>query len=55
MFIQLKLTIRISSIEIWSDKNKISTEGPPHNVLHQFLNWKYEFTSQTHHTAYLFA
>ncbi|KAG5194462.1 hypothetical protein JEQ12_013259, partial [Ovis aries] len=55
MFIQLKLTIRISSIEIWSDKNKISTEGPPHNVLYQFLNWKYEFTSQTHHTAYLFA
>ncbi|KAI4557032.1 hypothetical protein MJG53_018986 [Ovis ammon polii x Ovis aries] len=55
MFIQLKLTIRISSIDIWSDKNKISTEGPPHNVLYQFLNWKYEFTSQTHHTAYLFA
>ncbi|XP_068826609.1 disintegrin and metalloproteinase domain-containing protein 5-like [Capricornis sumatraensis] len=55
MFIQLKLTIRISSIEIWSDKNKISTEGPPHNVLYQFLNWKYEFTSQIHHTAYLFA
>ncbi|XP_070637558.1 disintegrin and metalloproteinase domain-containing protein 5-like isoform X2 [Bos indicus] len=55
MFIQLKLTVRISSIEVWSDKNKISIEGPPHSVLYKFLTWKYEFTSQPHHIAYLFA
>ncbi|XP_065803171.1 disintegrin and metalloproteinase domain-containing protein 5-like isoform X5 [Muntiacus reevesi] len=55
MFIQLKLTVRISSIEIWSDKNKISTEGPPYNVLYKFLDWKYKFVSRPHHIAYLFA
>ncbi|XP_059857504.1 disintegrin and metalloproteinase domain-containing protein 5-like isoform X2 [Delphinus delphis] len=55
MLTQLKLTVRISSIEIWSNKNKISTTRHPNHILYKFLEWKTEFLSQPHHTAYLFA
>ncbi|XP_059941954.1 disintegrin and metalloproteinase domain-containing protein 5-like isoform X8 [Mesoplodon densirostris] len=55
MLTQLKLTVRISSIEIWSNKNKISTTRHPNHILYRLLEWKYEFLSQPHHTAYLFA
>ncbi|XP_025778052.1 disintegrin and metalloproteinase domain-containing protein 5-like [Puma concolor] len=52
---QLKLTVVISSIEIWSNKNKISTTGNPNIILSRFLEWKYKHVSQPHQTAYLFA
>uniref|UniRef100_F1RZL6 Disintegrin and metalloproteinase domain-containing protein 5-like n=1 Tax=Sus scrofa TaxID=9823 RepID=F1RZL6_PIG len=55
MLTQLKLTVRISAIDIWSNKNKISTAGSPDYVLYKFLEWKYRFLFQPHHTAYLLA
>nr|XP_010956526.2 disintegrin and metalloproteinase domain-containing protein 5-like [Camelus bactrianus] len=55
MLTQLKLTVRISAIEIWSKKNKISTIGNPNYILYKFLEWKYKSVTRPHHTAYLFA
>ncbi|XP_070109117.1 disintegrin and metalloproteinase domain-containing protein 5 isoform X6 [Equus caballus] len=55
MLTQLKMTVVISSIEIWSNKNKISTTGTPNNILSRFLNWKSTHLFQPYHTAYLFA
>lgn len=55
MLTQLKLTVVISSIEIWSNKNKISTMGNPNNVLFRFLEWKSKRFFQPYHTAYLLA
>ncbi|XP_046504765.1 disintegrin and metalloproteinase domain-containing protein 18-like [Equus quagga] len=55
MLTQLKTTVVISSIEIWSNKNKISTTGTPNNILSRFLNWKSTHLFQPYHTAYLFA
>ncbi|XP_059537205.1 disintegrin and metalloproteinase domain-containing protein 5-like [Myotis daubentonii] len=46
MFSQLKLTVVISSIEIWSNKNKISTFGNPYSILYRFLQWKSEHVFQ---------
>uniref|UniRef100_A0A2I3H8H4 Disintegrin domain-containing protein n=1 Tax=Nomascus leucogenys TaxID=61853 RepID=A0A2I3H8H4_NOMLE len=40
MLTQLQLTVMISSIEIWSNKNKISTTGHAEDVLLQFFEWK---------------
>uniref|UniRef100_G1L5U7 Disintegrin and metalloproteinase domain-containing protein 5 n=1 Tax=Ailuropoda melanoleuca TaxID=9646 RepID=G1L5U7_AILME len=55
MFSQLKLTVVISSIEIWSNKNRISTTGNPNNILSRFLEWKYKHIFRPHQVAYLFA
>ncbi|XP_028008281.2 disintegrin and metalloproteinase domain-containing protein 5-like isoform X2 [Eptesicus fuscus] len=52
MFTQLKLTVVISSIEIWSNKNKISTFGNPYAILYRFLQWK---SKHVFHPAYLLA
>ncbi|XP_074143405.1 disintegrin and metalloproteinase domain-containing protein 18-like isoform X2 [Sminthopsis crassicaudata] len=43
MFTQLKMTIVLSSLEFWSDKNKISTIGDANDLLHRFLAWKQKF------------
>uniref|UniRef100_A0A8C6RMC5 ADAM metallopeptidase domain 3 n=1 Tax=Nannospalax galili TaxID=1026970 RepID=A0A8C6RMC5_NANGA len=40
MFSQLKMMIMLTSLEIWSDKNKISTNGDADEVLQNFLSWK---------------
>nr|XP_045053068.2 disintegrin and metalloproteinase domain-containing protein 5 [Desmodus rotundus] len=55
MLAQLKLTVIISAIEIWSNKNKISTVGNPNYILFRFLDWKSKHALQTHHVAYLLA
>uniref|UniRef100_A0A8D2HFX5 Uncharacterized protein n=1 Tax=Urocitellus parryii TaxID=9999 RepID=A0A8D2HFX5_UROPR len=55
MLAQLKLTIILSSIEIWSYKNKISTVGAPENVLFRFLNWKHDNFKFHNNISYLFA
>ncbi|XP_037669056.1 disintegrin and metalloproteinase domain-containing protein 5-like [Choloepus didactylus] len=56
MFSQLKLTVLISSIEIWSNENKISTIGNPDNVLFRFLKWKEQYlVDRPHQIAYLLA
>ncbi|XP_004046980.3 A disintegrin and metallopeptidase domain 3-like [Gorilla gorilla gorilla] len=46
MFSQLKTTIMLSSLELWSDENKISTNGVADDVLQRFLSWKQKFMSQ---------
>nr|XP_040124536.1 disintegrin and metalloproteinase domain-containing protein 5-like [Ictidomys tridecemlineatus] len=55
MLAQLKLTVILSSIEIWSYKNKISTVGAPENVLFRFLNWKHDNFKFHNNISYLFA
>ncbi|XP_077008655.1 disintegrin and metalloproteinase domain-containing protein 32 isoform X3 [Tamandua tetradactyla] len=55
MFTQLKVTIVLSSLELWSDKNKISTVGEADELLHRFLKWKQSYlTLRPHDIAYLF-
>ncbi|XP_054557096.1 LOW QUALITY PROTEIN: disintegrin and metalloproteinase domain-containing protein 32-like [Talpa occidentalis] len=55
MFAQFKVTIVLSSLEFWSDKNKISTAGEADEVLYAFLEWKQSYlTLRPHDIAYLF-
>lgn len=55
MFAQFKVTIVLSSLELWSDDNKISTAGEADEVLHRFLEWKRSYLSlRPHDIAYLF-
>ncbi|XP_055972633.1 A disintegrin and metallopeptidase domain 3-like [Sorex fumeus] len=54
MFSQLKVTVYLSSLEIWSDKNKIQTDGDVGEVLQRFVSWKEKFLPQRpHEVAYL--
>uniref|UniRef100_A0A8C8YPX7 Uncharacterized protein n=1 Tax=Prolemur simus TaxID=1328070 RepID=A0A8C8YPX7_PROSS len=55
MLTQLKLTVVISSIEIWSNKNKIPTTGHPDNLLFRFSDWNYmHLKPKSHQITYLF-
>ncbi|XP_032185028.1 disintegrin and metalloproteinase domain-containing protein 32-like isoform X8 [Mustela erminea] len=55
MFAQFKVTVVLSSLELWSDKNKISTVGEADEVLRSFLKWKkFYLTLRPHDIAYLF-
>ncbi|XP_012580232.1 PREDICTED: disintegrin and metalloproteinase domain-containing protein 32 [Condylura cristata] len=55
LFAQFKVTIVLSSLELWSDKNKISTVGEADELLHAFLEWKKSYlTLRPHDIAYLF-
>ncbi|XP_058146112.1 disintegrin and metalloproteinase domain-containing protein 32 isoform X2 [Dasypus novemcinctus] len=55
MFTQFKVTVVLSSLELWSDKNKISTAGEADELLHRFLKWKQSYlTLRPHDIAYLF-
>ncbi|XP_069429094.1 disintegrin and metalloproteinase domain-containing protein 32-like [Ovis canadensis] len=55
MFAQLKISIVLSSLELWSDKNKISTVGEADELLYRFLEWKNSYlTLRPHDIAYLF-
>ncbi|XP_049487433.1 A disintegrin and metallopeptidase domain 3-like isoform X3 [Panthera uncia] len=40
MFSQLKVTVKLTSLELWSDQNKISTNGDADEVLQRFVSWK---------------
>ncbi|XP_027795079.2 A disintegrin and metallopeptidase domain 3-like [Marmota flaviventris] len=54
MFSQLKMTVMLSSLEIWSDQNKISTNGSADEVLQRFLSWKQTYlSSRSNNMAYL--
>ncbi|XP_012580234.1 PREDICTED: disintegrin and metalloproteinase domain-containing protein 18-like [Condylura cristata] len=46
MFSQLKVTVMLSSLEIWSSQNKISSDGPADEVLQRFVLWKEKFLFQ---------
>nr|XP_003942453.1 A disintegrin and metallopeptidase domain 3-like [Saimiri boliviensis boliviensis] len=49
MFSQLNMTVMLSSLEIWSDQDKISTSGHADELLQRFLSWKQKFLSQRPH------
>uniref|UniRef100_A0A8C9DGW0 Uncharacterized protein n=1 Tax=Prolemur simus TaxID=1328070 RepID=A0A8C9DGW0_PROSS len=54
MFSQLKMSIMLSSLEVWSDQSKISTSGDADELLQRFLSWKQKFSFQSSHDmAYL--
>ncbi|KAF5920694.1 hypothetical protein HPG69_014731 [Diceros bicornis minor] len=54
MISQLKVTVMLTSLEIWSDQNKISSNGDADEVLQRFVSWKEKFLSQrSHDMAYL--
>ncbi|XP_036605892.1 disintegrin and metalloproteinase domain-containing protein 32-like [Trichosurus vulpecula] len=55
MFTQFKMTIVLSSLELWTYKNKISTTGEPDDILQRFLEWKNSYlVLRPHDMAYLF-
>nr|XP_005897599.1 PREDICTED: disintegrin and metalloproteinase domain-containing protein 18 [Bos mutus] len=43
MFSQFKLTVILSSLELWSDKNQIFTIGDADDLLQRFLAWKQDY------------
>ncbi|XP_029806102.1 A disintegrin and metallopeptidase domain 3-like [Suricata suricatta] len=54
IFSQLKVTVRLISLEIWSDQNKILLSGDANEVLQRFVSWKEQFLFQrSHDMAYL--
>ncbi|XP_048338931.1 disintegrin and metalloproteinase domain-containing protein 2-like [Sphaerodactylus townsendi] len=56
IFTRLNVTIVLSSLEFWTDRNKISTSGEVDVLLQRFLNWKNSYlVLRPHDTAFLFA
>ncbi|KAG6932197.1 disintegrin and metalloproteinase domain-containing protein 2-like [Chelydra serpentina] len=56
MFTPLNMTIVLSSLEFWTDNNKISTTGEADEILQRFLQWKESYlVLRPHDVAYLFA
>ncbi|XP_040826474.1 disintegrin and metalloproteinase domain-containing protein 32-like [Ochotona curzoniae] len=55
MLMQFKVTLVLSSLDLWSDDNKISTAGEADELLNVFLKWKHSYlTFRLHDVAYLF-
>ncbi|KAM6106783.1 disintegrin and metalloproteinase domain-containing protein 2-like [Pterocles gutturalis] len=54
MFNALHLTVVLSSLELWTEENKISTAGEGDDLLQRFLQWKQSHLAlQSHDMAYL--
>ncbi|KAM6191181.1 uncharacterized protein WM294_012864 [Sarcoramphus papa] len=54
MFSALNVTIVLSSVELWTEKNKISTAGEADDLLQRFLQWKQSYlTLRSYDIAYL--
>ncbi|XP_054099850.2 disintegrin and metalloproteinase domain-containing protein 18 isoform X1 [Callithrix jacchus] len=54
MFTQFKLTVILSSLELWSNENQISTSGNADDILQRFLAWKQDYLIlRPHDVAYL--
>lgn len=54
MFSQLKMTVMLNSLEIWSEQNKIETNGDADEVLQRFLLWtRKEMSQRTKEITYL--
>ncbi|KAL6039018.1 hypothetical protein STEG23_007148, partial [Scotinomys teguina] len=54
MFTQLELTVVLASLELWSDKNQISTDGDANDILQRLLDWKQDYLSlQSHEITHL--
>ncbi|KAM6221042.1 disintegrin and metalloproteinase domain-containing protein 18-like [Rhynchocyon petersi] len=43
MFMEFKLNVILSSLELWSEKNHISTSGDADDILQRFLSWKQDY------------
>ncbi|XP_012879785.1 PREDICTED: disintegrin and metalloproteinase domain-containing protein 32 [Dipodomys ordii] len=54
MFTQFNVTVVLSSLELWSDKNKISTNGEADELLKRFLEWQQSYLAlRPHDVSYL--
>ncbi|XP_073074922.1 disintegrin and metalloproteinase domain-containing protein 18 isoform X2 [Manis javanica] len=54
MFSQFKLTVILSSLELWRDKNQIPTSGDADDLLQRFVTWNQgSLTLWPHDTAFL--
>ncbi|KAJ6652340.1 hypothetical protein lerEdw1_012702 [Lerista edwardsae] len=54
MFTSVNITIVLSSLEFWTDNNKISTSEEPDQLLQSFLKWKNSYlVLRPHDVAYL--
>lgn len=54
MFYPLNVTVVLSSLELWTEENKISTAGEADDLLQRFLEWKQSYpTLQSYDMAYL--
>ncbi|KAJ7305204.1 hypothetical protein JRQ81_011113 [Phrynocephalus forsythii] len=55
IFSDLNITIVLSSLEVWTDRNKINTTGEPDELLRRFLQWKNSYlVLRPHDLAFLF-
>ncbi|XP_013207416.1 disintegrin and metalloproteinase domain-containing protein 18 [Microtus ochrogaster] len=51
---QLELTVVLASLELWSDKNQISTDGDANDILQRLLDWERDYlTLQPHEITHL--
>ncbi|XP_061448345.1 disintegrin and metalloproteinase domain-containing protein 32-like [Rhineura floridana] len=51
----LNITVVLSSLEFWTDHNKVSTSGEPDVLLRRFLHWKNSYlVLRPHDLAFLF-
>ncbi|KAM9266250.1 disintegrin and metalloproteinase domain-containing protein 2-like [Morus bassanus] len=56
MFNPLNVTIVLSSLELWTEENKISTLGEADDLLQRFLRWKQSYLAlRSYDIAYLLA
>ncbi|KAM6431842.1 disintegrin and metalloproteinase domain-containing protein 32-like isoform 2-T2 [Liasis olivaceus] len=56
MFADINVTIVLSSLEFWTDYNKISVVGEPDELLQRFLQWTNSYlVLRPHDLAFLFA
>ncbi|XP_053434726.1 disintegrin and metalloproteinase domain-containing protein 2 [Nycticebus coucang] len=54
IFTSFNVTIILSSLELWTDKNKIPITGDANELLHRFLDWKRSFlVLRPHDVAFL--
>ncbi|XP_075379700.1 disintegrin and metalloproteinase domain-containing protein 32-like [Mycteria americana] len=54
MFNPLNVTIVLSSLELWTEENKISTAGEADDLLQRFLQWKQSYLAlRSYDIAYL--
>ncbi|KAI4550567.1 hypothetical protein MJT46_018732 [Ovis ammon polii x Ovis aries] len=49
MYSQLQVSVILTSLEIWSYLNKISTDGDAHEVLQRFVSWREKNLLQSSH------
>ncbi|KAL1773249.1 disintegrin and metalloproteinase domain-containing protein 18, partial [Sigmodon hispidus] len=55
MLTQLELTVVLASLELWSDKNQISTDGDANDILQRLLDWRRDYlTRQSHEITHLY-